>query len=288
MKPTSFEYHSPATLDAALAVLAGAGAREGRVLAGGQSLLPTMALRLARPAHLIDINGIAELAGLRVENNELVIGACVRHAAFERTVEEGPLGRLLAHVVRHIAHYPIRTRGTFCGSLAQADPAAEWCLVAATLSARMVIASAKGRRVVNADAFFEGPMMTALRDGELLIEARLPLLSAGTHTGFCEFSRRAGDFAIAMALVTYELRDGVISEARVGIGGAEDRPRRIAEAEAAMRGKPARQAVFEAVADAAAQAISPARDIRYCAEYRRDAARAMVLRALAQAAGDAR
>ena len=270
-------------------MLADAGARDGLVLAGGQSLLPAMALRLARPAHLIDINGIAELSRLRCENDELVIGACVRHAAFERAVDvdDGPLGQLLARVVRHIAHYPIRTRGTFCGSLAQADPAAEWCLVAATLSARMVIASARGRRTVAADAFFEGPMMTALRVGELLVEARLPLLAAGTRSGFCELSRRAGDFAIAMALVTYALHDGVISDPRVGLGGVEDCPRRIAEAEAAMRGKPARQDVFAAVADAAAQAIAPISDVRYSAEYRREVARAMVLNALEQSAVEA-
>lgn len=277
----------PATLDAALAVLADTGAHDGLVLAGGQSLLPAMALRLARPAHLIDINGIAELSRLRCENSELIIGACVRHAAFERHVDDGPLGQLLARVVRHIAHYPIRTRGTFCGSLAQADPAAEWCLVAATLSARMVIASASGRRTVAADAFFEGPMMTALGAGELLVEARLPLLAAGTRSGFCELSRRAGDFAVAMALVTYALRDGVISEPRVGLGGVEDCPRRSADAEAAMRGKPARQDVFEAVADAAAQAIAPSSDVRYSAEYRREATRAMVLNALEQSAAEA-
>ena len=265
-------------------MLAGAGAREGLVLAGGQSLLPAMALRLARPAHLIDINGIAEFARLRFENNELVIGACVRHAAFERAVEDGPLGRLLARVVRHIAHYPIRTRGTFCGSLAQADPAAEWCLVAATLSARMVIASACGRRTIEANEFFKGPMMTALRDGELLIETRLPLLVAGTRSGFCELSRRAGDFAIAMALVTFEVHNGVIREPRVGLGGVEERPRRIAEAEVAMRGHPPGQDVFESVADAAVQAIAPGGDIRYSAEYRREVARAMLLRALEQAA----
>ena len=160
--------------------------------------------------------------------------------------------------------------------------------MAATLDARMVARSVRGTRRIAAADYFKGAMTTALAADELLAEARLPLLPADTKFGFCEFSRRAGDFAIAMALGTYELRDGVMSEARVGIGGAEDRPRRIAEAEAAMRGKPARQAVFEAVADAAAQAISPTVDIRYCAEYRRDAARAMVLRALAQAPGDAR
>jgi len=267
-------------------VLADAGAREGLVLAGGQSLLPAMALRLARPEHLIDINGIAELSRLRCENNELVIGACVRHAAFECSVDDGPLGRLLTRVVRHIAHYPIRTRGTFCGSLAQADPAAEWCLVAATLSARMVIASARGRRTVEVGAFFEGPMMTALRDGELLIEARLPLLAAGTRSGFCELSRRAGDFAIVMALVAYEVHNGVISNPRVGLGGVEDCPRRIAEAEGAMGGKPALQGTFEAVADAAARAIAPGSDVRYSAEYRREVARAMVINALEQSAAE--
>ena len=109
---------------------------DGRVLAGGQSLVPIMAFRLARPAHLVDINGVAALDRLAGQGGKLAIGACVRHAAFHKPVVEGPLGRLLATVVRHIAHHPIRTRGTFCGSLAHADPASEWCLVAATLDAR--------------------------------------------------------------------------------------------------------------------------------------------------------
>src|SRR6202035_5908365 len=129
-----------------------------RVLAGGQSLVPTMAFRLARPAHLIDINGITALDRIAVVDGKLVIGACVRHAAFQRPVEGGPLGELLAAVVRHIAHHPIRTRGTFCGSLANADPASEWCLVAATLGAEMVAQSRHGRRVIAAADFFEGVM----------------------------------------------------------------------------------------------------------------------------------
>ena len=156
------------------------------------------------------------------------------------------MGRLLATVVRHIAHYPIRVRGTFCGSIAHADPASEWCLVAATLGAEMVATSKRGKRVVAANDFFEGIMSTALAEDELLTEVRLPIISDQTRFGFQEFNRRAGDFAIATALVTYRLADGVIVEPRVGIGGAEARPRRIAEAEAvllkAVRPKPIRSA----------------------------------------------
>src|SRR6202162_1684604 len=127
MKPAPFRHYAPTTVDEAVALLARLGPADGRVLAGGQSLVPTMAFRLARPAHLIDINGIAALDRLGVEGDKLSIGACVRHAAFHRPAADGPLGQLMATVVRHIAHYPIRTRGTFCGSIANADPAAEWC-----------------------------------------------------------------------------------------------------------------------------------------------------------------
>src|ERR1700727_2401800 len=138
MKPATFRYHAPKTIDEALAMLAEVAPDDGRVLAGGQSLVPTMAFRLARPAHLVDINGIETLGRLAGANERIAIGPCVRHAAFYRPAVEGPLGRLLSTVVRHIAHHPIRTRGTFCGSLVNADPASEWCLVAATLGAEMV------------------------------------------------------------------------------------------------------------------------------------------------------
>src|SRR5579883_1909062 len=148
MKPAPFTYHAPATLDAALATLAEVAPQDGRVLAGGQSLVPTMAFRLSRPAHLVDINGVAGLDRLAADRGELAIGACVRHAAFHRPVGDGPLGQLLATVVRHIAHYPIRVRGTFCGSLAHADPASEWCLVAATLGANMIAKSVKASRTI--------------------------------------------------------------------------------------------------------------------------------------------
>jgi aerobic carbon-monoxide dehydrogenase medium subunit len=284
MKPASFRYHAPKTVDEAVALLAQVAPEDGRVLAGGQSLVPTMAFRLARPGHLVDINGIETLGRITSTGGKLAIGACVRHAAFYRPVCDGPLGRLLSIVVRHIAHHPIRTRGTFCGSLVHADPASEWCLVAATLGAELVARNERGTRTIAAADFFGGIMTTALAEDELLTEARLPLLPPDTHVGFCEFSRRAGDFAIAMALVTYLLERGTIAEARVGIGGAEPKPRRIAEAEAALLGRKPSPEAFAAAADAAAAAVDPMEDLNYSAAYRRDLVRTMSYRALERAA----
>jgi carbon-monoxide dehydrogenase medium subunit len=283
VKPAPFAYHAPASVEEAVATLGALAAEDGRILAGGQSLVPTMAFRLAKPAHLIDINGIAALDRLAVENGSLSIGACVRHAAFHRPAVAGPLGALLADVVRHIAHYPIRLRGTFCGSLAHADPASEWCLVAATLGAEMTAVGTRGTRVISAADFFAGIMTTALAEDELLAGARLPLLGADTRFGFCEFSRRAGDYAIAMTLATLRLDHGTIVEPRVGVGGAEAVPRRIPEAEAALAGQPPEAAVLRAAAEAAADAIEPLEDIQADAVYRRDLVRAMTRRALERA-----
>jgi carbon-monoxide dehydrogenase medium subunit len=284
MKPAPFEYHAPRTIDEALAALARVAPEDGRVLAGGQSLVPAMALRLALPPHLVDINGVQGLDRIAVEGNELVIGACARHAAFEQPVADGPLGALLARVVRHIAHYPIRTRGTFCGSLANADPASEWCLVAVTLGATLAARSVRGERRIAAADFLKGPMTTALASDELLAQARLPLLPAGTRFGFREFSRRAGDFAIAMALAAWRPDGNVMKDVRLGVGGAEANPRRIAEAERLLEGKPASPQAFAAAADAVAKAVAPLDDIRYPREYRRDVVRAMARRALEDAA----
>src|SRR5215475_16176721 len=205
MKPAAFRYHAPKTIEEAVAMLAQYAPDDGRVLAGGQSLVPTIAFRLARPHHLVDINGIADLRRLVSENGRLAVGAGVRHQAFHRPVVAGPLGDLLSAVMRHIAHYPIRTRGTFCGSVAHADPASEWCLVAATLGAEMVARSARGTRVIDAADYFRGIMTTALEPDELLAEVRLPVISDDTRFGFYEFNRRAGDFAMGMALVTLRL-----------------------------------------------------------------------------------
>jgi carbon-monoxide dehydrogenase medium subunit len=284
MKPAAFAYHAPKTVEEAVGVLAEVAPQDGRVLAGGQSLVPAMALRLALPRHLVDINEVAGLDRLTVEGGELSIGACVRHAAFHRPVVDGPLGALLSQVARHIAHYPIRVRGTFCGSLANADPASEWCLVAATLGARMEAKSVRGTRIIEAADFFRGPMTTALGASELLFRTRLPILPAETHFGFCEFSRRAGDFALAMTLATYRVKDGVMTGPRIGVGGVEGRPRRLAEAEAALEGRAPSGEAFRAAADAAAGSIDALDDGRYAAGYRRDLTRAMTRRALERAA----
>jgi carbon-monoxide dehydrogenase medium subunit len=283
MKPAPFAYHAPETVEEAVALLGEFGPQNGRVLAGGQSLVPAMVFRLARPEHLIDINGIATLARLAVVDNKLLIGAGVRHSAFHRPVVVGPLGRLLAMVVRHIAHDPIRRRGTFCGSIAHADPASEWCCVAATLDGTVVARGVDGTRDIPIAEFFAGIMATALAENELLAQVKLPLLLADTKIGFAEFSRRAGDFAMAMALATYRIADGRIAEARLGIGGAESRPRRIAEAERLLEGRVPDSTCFAAAATAAARAITPIADPAIDADYRRDLVRSLVHRALEQA-----
>ena len=264
-------------------LLAELAPQDGRVLAGGQSLVPIMNFRLARPAYLIDINAVAGLDGLAGGDGMLRIGARTRHAAFHRPVQDGPLGAMLAAVVRHIAHYPIRMRGTFCGSVAHADPAAEWCLVAAILDAELVAFSARDERRLAARDFFQGAMATALALDELLAETRLAVLPVDTRFGFEEFSRRAGDYALAMALVVLRIEGGLIAGPRVGVGGAEAMPRRIEAAEAAVSGRRPGEAVFREAAAAAAAAIDPIEDAQTNAQYRRELVGAMVYRALAQA-----
>jgi carbon-monoxide dehydrogenase medium subunit len=283
MKPAPFSYHAPTSVDEAVALLAQWGPQDGRVLAGGQSLIPTMAFRVARPAHLIDINGIAELGRITVGGGVLSIGACVRHAVFESDVVPGPTGALLRKVVRNIAHHPIRTRGTFGGSIAHADPASEWCCVMAALDGIVILRSRRGVRHLRADAFYQGVMATALEEDELLVAAELPLLAEDTRTGFVEFSRRKGDFAIAMALVCYRLEHGMIVEPRVAIGGAEACARRVAQAEAALPGRAPGADVFADAGAAAAAAIDPLEDINNTADYRRSLVRTLVGRALESA-----
>lgn len=284
VKPAPFEYHSARTLPEALARLAEIAPDDGRILAGGQSLLPAMALRMARPRHLLDINRVAGLDRIVETDGWLTIGACVRHAAFHHSVTSNPLGRLLQTVVPNIAHYPIRARGTFCGSLAMADPASEWCCVAATLDAEMIVQSVRGQRTIDASAFFQGFMATDLQPDELLTEVRLPHVHADTRFGFLEFSRRHGDFAMSMALVTFRVVEGRIAEARVGLGGAEGCSRRITEAEAALLDRPPTTDTFQAAASAAAAAIDPLEDDTTSADYRRELVQTLTLRALQQAA----
>ena len=183
-------------------------------------------------------------------------------------------------MVRHIAHSPIRARGTFCGSIAHADPASEWCTVAAAVGAEMVAQSVRGTRVSPAHEFFAGIMTTTLEDDELLTEVRLPLLPPDTRFGFYEFNRRAGDFALAMALAVYRVEDGRIVEPRLAVGGAETHARRLAEAEQVLAGRAPVADSFVAAAERAAAAIDPMEDAQTSAEYRRDLARTVTRRAL--------
>jgi len=285
MKTADFEYHSPRTLHDATSLLTALSDQDARILAGGQSLVPAMAFRLAQPRHLIDINGVEGLDTLRVDDGKLVVGACVRHAAFHRSLVAGPLGDILSNVAHHIAHYPIRARGTFCGSLAHADPASEWCLVATTLNASMVAASVRGERLIAAEDFFAGLMTTTLEDDEILKEVHIPLPAAGTVYGFYEFNRRAGDFAIASALTAGRLVDGKITDIRVGLGGVEACPRHVPEAAAILEGASPSEEVFKAAGQAAADAIDPLEDQQADAAYRRDLTGTVIRRALRQSFG---
>jgi aerobic carbon-monoxide dehydrogenase medium subunit len=282
MKPVSFKYFAPRTVDEALNLLAAHG-QEGKILAGGQSLVPAMNFRLARPASLIDINRIDALDYVREDGGELRIGALARHARFEEPVTAGALSAFLPQVARHIGHLPIRSRGTFCGSIAHADPASEWCLLAATLDAELVIDSRRGRRSVRPNEYFVGALTTTLEPDELLTEVRLPLLGDGWRTGFAEFSRRAGDYALAMCAAFLRLEDSRIVEARIGVGGATDRPSRIGAAEAVLTGTEGGPDIFREAGNIAAAAIDPLEDIHASGQYRRDLVRAMVGRALGQA-----
>ncbi len=269
MKPAAFEYHAPRTLEEAVAVLARVAPEEGRVLAGGQTLVPAMALRLARPGHLVDINGVAGLDRIDVADGVVRIGACVRHAAVDAP---GPMGRLMALMKRHIAHGPIRARGTFCGSLANADAASEWCLLAVAMDARVEVRSARGARILAVDDLLLGSMMTTLEPDEMIVAARIRLLPERARVGFHEFARRAGDFAQVMAVAVLG-DDGP----RLAIGSLEPRPRRLPEAEAALANDPVDLAA--ASRTAAAALLLPEEDA-----YLRALAETSVRRALEAAA----
>jgi carbon-monoxide dehydrogenase medium subunit len=282
MKPVSFRYFVPRTVVDALDLLAAHG-QEGKILAGGQSLVPAMNFRLARPANLIDINRIDALDYVREHGGELRIGALARHARFEAPVSGGALSAFLPRLARHIGHLPIRSRGTFCGSIAHADPASEWCLLAATLDAEIVIMSRRGQRSVRPNEYFVTALTTTLEPDELLTEIRLPLLDDSWRMGFTEFSRRAGDYALAMCAAFLRFKDRRIIEARIGLGGATDRPSRNAAAEALLTGTDGGPGIRREAGNIAAETIEPLVDIHASAEYRRDLVRAMIGGALDQA-----
>lgn len=281
MKPAPFTYHAPRTLTEAVGLLSRLASDDGRVIAGGQSLLPMMAFRLARPRHLVDINLIPELGRLAVENGLLSIGATVRHNAFEAPISgTGRLGRLLAEVARSVAHAPIRSRGTFCGSIANSDPASEWCLVTVATDAEILVQSIRGMRAIPARSFYTGVMTNGLEPDELVVRVRIPVLPDDTRFGFCEISRRAGDFAMAAAIVLYRLANGRIADPRIAVGGVEPQPRRIPAAERILDGKPPGRSLFDEAAATCSATVDPMDDEQTPGSYRRELAEAVVQRAL--------
>jgi carbon-monoxide dehydrogenase medium subunit len=276
MKPGAFIYHAPTTLDGALALLA-ENSEDGKILAGGQSLVPAMNFRLARPSVLIDINRIPGLDEVREDDGYLCLGARTRHATFE-TMRRDPLGRLLALIAGHIAHAPIRTRGTIGGSLSHADPAAEWCTAVLALQGVLVARKVGGEREIPAEKFFSTVFTTDLQADELLTEIRLPLRDPSWRFGFSEFSRRAGDFALAIAALQIEA--GRITQASIGLGGVAYTPLLSPAGSAMLVGRAPTEAVFAEAAEAAAAATDPPDDLHASGAYRRELVGAMVRRAL--------
>jgi carbon-monoxide dehydrogenase medium subunit len=292
MKAVDFCLHQPTSLDEALGLLAKFG-DDGKVLAGGQSLVPLLNFRLARPEHVIDIARIPGLDQIRIEPGAggwLVLGALVRQAQAERSAAVAAVCPLLGAALPHIAHPPIRTRGTVCGSLAHADPAAELPAVAAAVDAVFVAVGRAGRREIPAASFFQGYLTTALRPDELLAEIRFPVVFAGTGTAFCEVARRQGDFALAGVAAQVTVADGVITDARIAVSGVAGTPFRSAAAEELLRGKPAADLTngqLNATAEIIMNAVSPPGDLHASADYRRHLAGVLVRRAVAQACAGA-
>ena len=235
MKPAPFAYAAAESLDEALALLGEAG-EDAKLLAGGQSLLPLLAYRLARPSHVIDIGAVHGLDGLEVRDGCLHVGALVRHAALERCDLNGAW-QALREAASLIGHLPIRVRGTFGGSLAHADPAGELGVVATALDADIVLRSARGERTVPAGEFFVAPLTTAAEPDEVLTEARFAAPGAGFRSVFEEFSPRVGDFAYASVAAGCRVgADGTARDVRIALGSVGPTPIRAGAAERALSG----------------------------------------------------
>ena len=282
MKAAQFEYHAPETLEEVIALKAELG-DEAKILAGGQSLVPSMNFRLARPSDLIDINRIKTAQDYEVKEDHIVISPLVRHARFEAPRDPGPTSALLASACRHIGHLPIRTRGTFVGSIAHADPAAEWSVVALAAMAELRARSKSGERTMAADEFFVGPYMTALTDDEVLVEARIPVLPTSMRVSFLELSRRAGDFALVCVAVVGDASAGLLRDVRIALGGVASRPVRVPNVEATLNGEAPSVALFEEAARQAAGEINTIGDIHGSAGYRRELVSVYVRRGLERA-----
>ena len=284
MKAAPFDYRRATSIDDACRALSDGG-DEARLIAGGQTLVPLMAMRLARPTLLIDINGIAEMSGLTIDGDHLVIGAGTRQAdALESDIVKRHLP-LLADALSHVGHDQTRNRGTIGGSLANADPAAELPLIARLLDAEMIARNVDGARTIAAADFFESAMATALAPDECLTEIRFPLWrDAKTGYGFHEVSIRDSDFALAAAAVQLALDDrGACTRLHIAIGGASPAPLRLGDIEAALTATNLDDSNIHAETARIATLVDPQGDIHADAAYRRRVVRIMTERALQSA-----
>ncbi len=282
MKPPPFEYHAPASTTEALDLLGQFGS-DAKVLAGGQSLVPLLNLRLARPAHLIDINGLeSEIGQVGTNNGGLAIGAMTRQRTAERSAVIAERCPLLAEALPLIGHIQIRNRGTIGGSLAHADPASELPAVAMVLGAELVARSkSRGERVIKAADFFVSFLTTALEPDELLVEVRLPGWPTGAGWSYQEISRRHGDFAMVGAACLVRLNgDGTIGEARLSYTGAAPAPVRARDAEQSLAGQQPSGDAFAEAAEQAAKVLDPVSDVHAPAAYRLHVAKVLTRRAL--------
>jgi carbon-monoxide dehydrogenase medium subunit len=279
MKLPPFDYACPASLAEAVALLA-AHDGEAKPLAGGQSLVPMLAFRVAAPALLVDLRKLAELRHIKIAADGVRLGAMVR---WRDILEDNKLAAahpLLVAAIEHVAHYQIRNRGTVGGSLAHADPAAELPAIAVTCEAAIVVLGKAGERVIGAADFFRGPLMTALGADEIITEIRFPAWPAHRRFGFQEFARRRGDFALAAAALFYDEDGGKARNAHVGAIGVADRPLRLAAVEQVLNGNAIDAAIIAKAEAAASASVDPADDIHASGAYRKTLIGVMVERAL--------
>jgi aerobic carbon-monoxide dehydrogenase medium subunit len=287
MKLPPVEYEAPETVTEAVDLLA-EQQDEASVLAGGQSLIPLLAFRLARPAVLIDINGIDELSGVSAADGWTAIGAMTREYMAEESELVAGTVPLLAAALPFIGHEAIRSRGTIGGSLAHSDPAGELPAVARALDAELVVRSKSGERVVPAAEWFEGYFMTARRPDELLVQVRFPTAEPGTGISFLEVARRHGDFAIVGLAASLTLADGAITNARLALSGVSDVPVRATAAEDLLMGERPSADLFDAAAHRATDDVNPPADLNGSSDYRKTIAAALLRRGLQAAADNAR
>jgi carbon-monoxide dehydrogenase medium subunit len=286
VKPSRLSYHAAETADEAVSLLAELG-DDAKVLAGGQSLVPLLNLRLAAPAHLVDITRVRELAEVRRDGGAVEIGAAVRQADVEDDPAVMTACPLLAAALPHIAHREIRNAGTVCGSVAHADAAAEIPLVALALDAQMAVRGPRGDRTIPAREFFRSYLTTALEPDEVLVSLRLPVAGGGSGAAFHELAPRAGDYAVAGAGVTLTVAGGVVQSAGIALLAVDSVPVRATAAEEALIGRAPDDDAIAAAARAAAADLDPPTDLHAGAALRRRAAETLIRRAIADAAARA-